>query len=221
MLASYVLSRTLVPTLAMYLLRVKEHGAAVRGIFARFQQRFEQVFERVRERYHGLLQGFVFRRKIFIPSFLGICLILFALLPFLGEDFFPDTDSGQFILHVRGPTGMRIEETARLFDLVEDQIRKEIPAAEIDNILDNIGLPYSAMNTQHLTNGTLGVSDGDILVSLKEHHGPTARYVSALRGSLPRTFPAATFYMLPADITWQRVRCRRTRYWVNCAEFRV
>jgi CzcA family heavy metal efflux pump len=203
MLASYVLSRTLVPTLAMYLLRVKEHGAAVRGIFARFQQRFEQVFERVRERYHGLLQGFVFRRKIFIPSFLGICLILFALLPFLGEDFFPDTDSGQFILHVRGPTGMRIEETARLFDLVEDQIRKEIPAAEIDNILDNIGLPYSAMNTQHLTNGTLGVSDGDILVSLKEHHGPTARYVSALRGSLPRTFPAATFYMLPADITTQ------------------
>ena len=203
MLASYVLSRTLVPTLAMYLLRAKEHGVSAKGAFARFQQGFERIFERVRDRYHALLQGFVFRRKIFIPSFLGICILVFALLPFLGEDFFPDTDSGQFILHVRGPSGMRIEETARLFDLVEDQIRKEIPASQIDNILDNIGLPYSAMNTQHLTNGTLGDNDGDILVSLKENHGPTAHFVSALRRDLPRMFPGATFYMLPADITTQ------------------
>jgi multidrug efflux pump subunit AcrB len=110
----------------------------------------------VRERYHSLLQGLVFRRRIFIPSFLGLCLAAFVLVPFLGEDFFPQTDSGQFILHVRAPSGMRIEETARLFDLVEGEIRKEIPAAQIDNILDNIGLPYSALNTQHLTNGTLG-----------------------------------------------------------------
>jgi CzcA family heavy metal efflux pump len=203
MLASYALSRTLVPTLAMYLLCAKEHGVSARGLFARFQQRFERVFDRVRDRYHSLLQGFVFRRSIFIPSFLGICLLVFVLVPFLGEDFFPDTDSGQFILHVRAPTGMRIEETASLFDLVENQIRKEIPAAQIDNILDNIGLPYSALNTQHLTNGTLGVSDGDILVTLKPDHGPTAKYVSALRHDLPRLFPAATFYTLPADITTQ------------------
>jgi CzcA family heavy metal efflux pump len=204
MLASYLLSRTLVPTLAMYLLHAKVHGtAAAKGFFARFHQGFERVFERARERYYSLLQGLVFRRRIFIPSFLALCLASFILLPFLGEDFFPQTDSGQFILHVRAPSGMRIEETARLFDLVESEIRTEIPAAQIDNILDNIGLPYSAMNTQHLTNGTLGAGDGDILVTLRPNHGPTADYVRALRRSLPRMFPAATFYTLPADITTQ------------------
>ena len=203
MLASYVLSRTLVPTLAMYLLREKEHGAAVRGFFGRFHQRFERGFDRVRDRYHATLVGLVRRRFIFIPSFLGICLLVFVLLPFLGEDFFPSTDSGQFILHVRTPTGMRIEETARLFDLVEAQIRKEIPPAQIDNVLDNIGLPYSGLNTEHLTNGTLGAGDGDILVTLKPDHGPTANYVHALRRDLPRLFPHATFYTLPADITTQ------------------
>jgi CzcA family heavy metal efflux pump len=204
MLASYLLSRTLVPTLAMYLLRVRAHGAdTARGLFGRMQASFERVFERVRERYHRLLQRLVLRRRIFIPSFLGICIAAFALAPFLGEDFFPQTDSGQFILHVRAPTGMRIEETARLFDLVESEIRNEIPPAQIDNVLDNIGLPYSALNTQHLTNGTLGAGDGDILVSLKPDHGPTADYVRALRRNLPRKFPEATFYMLPADITTQ------------------
>jgi len=204
MLASYLLSRTLVPTLAMYLLRTKEHGAAAaRGLFMRFQQSFERVFERVRARYHSLLQGLVFRRRLFIPSFLGVCVVAFILVPFLGEDFFPQTDSGQFILHVRAPSGMRIEETARLFDLVEDEIRKEIPSSEIDNILDNIGLPYSGMNTQHLTDGTLGAGDGDILVTLKPKHGPTAAFVRALRENLPRRFPADSFYMLPADITTQ------------------
>ena len=204
MLASYVLSRTLVPTLAMYLLRANEHGASTaRGLFARIQQSFERAFEHVRDRYHSLLEGLVFRRRIFIPSFLGLCLAAFVLVPFLGEDFFPQTDSGQFILHVRAPSGMRIEETARLFDLVEGEIRKEIPPAQIDNILDNIGLPYSAMNTQHLTNGTLGAGDGDILVTLRPNHGPTSNYVRALRRNLPRMFPAATFYTLPADITTQ------------------
>ncbi len=204
MLASYLLSRTLVPTLAMYLLRANQHGATTeQGLFARFHAAFERVFGQVRERYHSLLQGLVLRRHIFIPSFLAICLAAFVLVPFLGEDFFPQTDSGQFILHVRAPTGMRIEEAARLFDLVEDEIRKEIPAAQIDNILDNIGLPYSALNTQHLTNGTLGAGDGDILVSLKPNHGPTADYVRQLRRNLPRLFPTATFYTLPADITTQ------------------
>jgi CzcA family heavy metal efflux pump len=204
MLASYVLSRTLVPTLAMYLLRTKEHGAAAaKGFFARFQRGFERIFERVRQRYHSLLQGLVSRRRIFIPSFLGLCVVTFALAPFLGEDFFPQTDSGQFILHVRASTGMRIEDTARMFDLVEDEIRKEIPPAQINNILDNIGLPYSTLNTQHLTNGTLGAGDGDILVTLKPDHGPTADFVRTLRRNLPRMFPGATFYTLPADITTQ------------------
>jgi len=204
MLASYLLSRTLVPTLAMYLLKTKEHHAAgAKGLFARFHARFERIFEGVRNRYHALLEGLVLRRSIFIPSFLGLCLAVFVLLPFLGEDFFPQTDSGQFILHVRAPTGMRVEDTARLFDLVENDIRKEIPSDQIDNILDNIGLPYSTMNTQHLTNGTLGAGDGDILVTLKHDHGPTANYVRALRRNLPRVFPTATFYTLPADNTTQ------------------
>jgi len=157
----------------------------------------------VRQRYHSLLQRLVSRRRIFIPSFLGLCVVTFALVPFLGEDFFPQTDSGQFILHVRAPTGMRIEDTARMFDLVEGEIRKEIPPAQINNILDNIGLPYSTLNTQHLTNGTLGAGDGDILVTLKPDHGSTADFVRTLRRNLPRMFPEATFYTLPADITTQ------------------
>ena len=204
MLASYLLSRTLVPTLAMYLLRAQAHGATTAsGLFARLHAGFERAFQSVRDRYHSLLQGLVSRRRIFIPSFLGLCLAAFALVPFLGEDFFPQTDSGQFILHVRAPSGMRIEETARLFDQVEGEIRNEIPPAQIDNVLDNIGLPYSVLNTQHLTNGTLGAGDGDILVTLKPDHGPTANYVRALRRNLARKFPEATFYMLPADITTQ------------------
>jgi CzcA family heavy metal efflux pump len=203
MLASYALSRTLVPTLAMYLLREKRHHAGGTGFFARFQRRFELSFERVRNGYHAVLERLVLRRAVFVPAFLAVCLIAFGLVPLLGADFFPNTDSGQFILHVRAPTGMRIEETARLFDQVEAQIRKELPPGDIDNILDNIGLPYAAMNIQHLTNGTLGVSDGDIMVSLRSGHRPTAEYVAALRRDLPRQFPAATFYTLPADITTQ------------------
>jgi multidrug efflux pump subunit AcrB len=203
MLASYVLSRTLVPTLAMFLLREHSHEMPGNGLFARFQRAFEHGFERLRSGYHGLLERLVAKRRPFVPAFLLICLAAFLLVPFLGQDFFPDTDSGQFILHVRGTPGLRIEETARLFDLVEDEIRRDIPAGEIDNILDNIGLPYSPMNTQHLTNGTVGASDGDILVTLKEHHHPTRRYIRALRDEMPRKFPNATFYMLPADITTQ------------------
>ncbi|QHS51421.1 efflux RND transporter permease subunit [Edaphobacter sp. 12200R-103] len=203
MLASYVLSRTLVPTLAMFLLREHSHVMPGNGFFARFQRAFEYGFERIRSGYHGLLARLVAKRRAFVPAFLLACLAAFLLVPFMGEDFFPDTDSGQFILHVRGTPGLRIEETARLFDLVEDEIRREIPADEIDNILDNIGLPYSPMNTQHLTNGTIGASDGDVMVTLKEHHHPTERYIRVLRDTLPRKFPNATFYMLPADITTQ------------------
>ena len=203
MLASYVLSRTLVPTLAMYLLKPHEHHFGPRNLFQRFQHGFDRGFERVRGGYHALLERFVLNRGLFVPVFLGICLCAFLLLPWLGQDFFPNTDSGQFILHVRGASGLRIEEMARLCDLVEQAIRRQVPPAELDNILDNIGLPYSSMNTQHLTNGTLGAADADVMVTLKEDHHPTANYVRELRDKLPRLFPNATFYFLPADITTQ------------------
>ncbi len=203
MIASFVLSLALVPTLAMYLLREHKHGASSAGFFARFQRGFERGFQRVRSSYHGVLQKLVGTRRTFVPAFLGACLLVFLLAPFLGEDFFPNTDSGQFVLHVRGVTGTRIEETARLFDLVEAEIRKEIPADEIDNVLDNIGMPYSTSNTQRMISGTIGAADGDIFVSLKEDHHPTANYVRSLRANLPQLFPGATFYTLPADITTQ------------------
>jgi CzcA family heavy metal efflux pump len=203
MLASYVLSRTLVPTLAMYLLKTHEHYAQPRGFFGRFQEGFESIFERTRSGYQSLLTRLVAVRVIFIPIFLLICLSAFLLVPWLGQDFFPSTDSGQFILHVRGKTGLRIEETARLCDLVEDAIRKEIPSAQMDNILDNIGLPYSQMNLLHMTSGTIGASDADIMVTLKENHAPTADYIRTLRRDLPKQFPGATFYFVPADIVTQ------------------
>jgi CzcA family heavy metal efflux pump len=203
MLASYVLSRTLVPTLAMYLLKTHEHYAKPVGIFGRFQQGFESVFERTRANYQILLARLVGIRLLFIPLFLLACLAVFLLVPWLGQDFFPNTDSGQFILHVRGKSGLRIEETARLCDLVEDAVRKEIPPAQLDNILDNIGLPYSQMNTMHMTSGTIGANDVDIMVTLKENHRPTADFVRDLRRTLPQAFPGVTFYFLPADIVTQ------------------
>src|SRR5262249_10305762 len=132
MLASYVLSRTLVPTLAMYLLKANHPPANRPNIFDRLQRSFERGFERVRSAYRSLLTGLVSYRKLFVPAFLGTCLCGLLLLPWLGQDFFPDTDSGQFILHVRGKTGTRIEESARLFDLVEAFIRQTIPANEVD-----------------------------------------------------------------------------------------
>jgi multidrug efflux pump subunit AcrB len=203
MLASYVLSRTLVPTLAMYLLKAKSHEPNQKNIFARLQCRFEKGFESLRNAYSGLLTSLVAHRKLFIPAFLGVCLCGVFLVPWLGQDFFPDTDSGQFILHVRARTGTRIEETARLFDLVEDVIRQNIPAKEMDNILDNIGLPYSPYNTMHSTSGVLGANDGDVLVSFRKDHRPVADYVRDLRALLPQRFPGVTFYFLPADIVTQ------------------
>jgi multidrug efflux pump subunit AcrB len=203
MLASYVLSRTLVPTLAMYLLKARSHEPNQKNIFARLQHGFEKGFESLRNAYSGLLSSLVAHRKLFIPTFLGACLCGVFLVPWLGQDFFPDTDSGQFILHVRARTGTRIEETARLFDLVEDVIRQNIPAKEMDNILDNIGLPYSPYNTMHSTSGVLGANDGDVLVSFRNNHHPVADYVRDLRALLPQRFPGVTFYFLPADIVTQ------------------
>ena len=204
MLASYVLSRTLVPTLAMYLLKAHDHHAAPsRNVLARFQRAFERVFERTRTLYASLLERLVAARKLFIPIFLLGCLAVLLLIPFLGQNFFPATDNGSFILHVRAKTGTRIEETARLCDLVEQSIRRTVPAAEMDNITDNIGLPYSVLNTQHATSGLFGAGDADVQVSLKEGHAPTAEYVRKLREQLPREFPGAVFYFLPSDIVTQ------------------
>jgi len=204
MLASYVLSRTLVPTLAMYLLKGKSRtGAEPRNHFERFQQGFERRFARLRSGYHSLLVTLVQARAVFIPAFFLTSLSAFLLVPLLGQDFFPSSDSGQFILHLRARSGTRIEETANLCDQVEKSIRQAIPTDEMDNILDNIGLPYSTINTMHATSGLIGAGDADILVSLKENHAPTADYVRMLRRSLPREFPGVTFYFLPADIVTQ------------------
>ena len=203
MLASYFFSRTIVPTMALYLLKHGEHNAGRRNFFSRMQAGFERGFERLRLSYQLLLTTAVHRRAIFIPLFLLACLCAFLLVPWLGQNFFPDTDNGQFILHVRAQSGTRIEETARICDLIETSIRQQVPSQEVDNILDNIGLPYSTINFMHSTSGLIGTADADIMVSLKEKHHPTAGYVRELRKTLPRDFPGVTFYFLPADMVTQ------------------
>src|ERR1700678_3112325 len=198
------IQRSLVPTLAMYLLKSKSHGSEEsRSPFARFQRAFERLFQKVRRAYSSLLAQLVSARKIFIPAFLIACICAFALIPFLGQDFFPDTDSGQFILHIRAKTGTRIEETARLADQVENGIRQTIPPSEVNNILDNIGVPVSSINYIYNNSGLTGAADADVLVSLNEKHHPTADYVRTLRETLPREFAGVTFYFLPADIMTQ------------------
>ena len=203
MLASYVLSRTLVPTLAMYLLRVKTHFRPSRNPLVMFQRAFERGFERFRTGYQAILTTLVYRRKYFVPLFLLLCIAAGLLIPVLGQDFFPSTDTGQFKLHVRARTGTRIEETARLCDRVGAAIRREIPPDELDTVLDNIGLPYSLINLSYSSSGQIGTGDADILVSLKPKHRPTDEYVRELREKLPREFPGTVFYMLPADIVTQ------------------
>ena len=204
MIASYILSRTLVPTMAMYLLKPADHHAPLsQNPLARFQRGFERGFEIVRSTYAALLTQLVTARKLFIPLFLLVCLVLLLLIPVLGQNFFPYTDNGSFILHVRAKTGTRIEETAKLCDLIEQSIRSTVPQKQMDNILDNIGLPYSTMNTQHATSGLFGAADADILVSLKKDHTPTADFIRTLRERLPREFPGVTFYFLPSDIVTQ------------------
>ncbi len=204
MVASYILSRTLVPTMAMYLLKEPNHNAAPsRNPLARMQKAFDRGFERVRNTYLALLRTFIRRRIIFIPAFLLVCVSAAVLLPWLGRDFFPDTDSGQFMLHFRAQTGTRIEDTAMLADLIENTIRRQIPKQEVAGIVDNIGLPYSQMNFMYSTSGVIGASDADVLVSLNAKHHPTADYVRTLRTVLPRQFPGTTFYFLPADMVTQ------------------
>jgi multidrug efflux pump subunit AcrB len=203
MLASYLLSRTLVPTLAMYLLRTKEHFTRTRNPLVLFQRGFERLFERLRAHYQAVLTTLVYRRKGFVPVFVAVCISALFIVPFLGQDFFPSSDTGQFELHVRAKTGTRIEEMARLCDLVDAAIRKQIPPKELSTVLDNIGLPYSQINLSYSNSGQIGAADADILVTLNPQHRPTDRYIHALRNSLPRRFPGTTFYFLPADIVTQ------------------
>jgi multidrug efflux pump subunit AcrB len=204
MLASYILSRTLVPTMAMYLLKEANHNAAPsRNPLVRMQKAFDRGFERVRNTYLALLRTFIRTRIIFIPAFLLLCLCAAAILPWLGRDFFPSVDSGQFILHFRAKTGTRIEDTALLADQIEKTIRGQIPKQEVADIVDNIGLPYSQLNFMYNTSGVIGASDCDVLVTLSAKHHPTPDYVRTLRTILPRQFPSTAFYFLPADMVTQ------------------
>jgi multidrug efflux pump subunit AcrB len=209
MLASYFLSRTVVPTMAKYLLRGHEaeagHAPAPsRNPFVRMQISFEEAFERFRERYHRLLERCLHHRRLFLISFFAACVLsMVFLIPWLGQDFFPSVDSGQFKLHLRARTGTRIEETARLCDLVEQSIREQIPPGEVSSVIDNIGLPYSGINLSYSTSAPVGPADADILVTLAERHHSTDKYVHDLRIKLANEFPGVTFAFLPADIVSQ------------------
>ncbi|HTH97698.1 MAG TPA: efflux RND transporter permease subunit [Stellaceae bacterium] len=214
MMGSYVLSRTLVPTLANYLLRVQEieagHGHGhhekppTRNPFALFQRGFERRFEYVRSVYRGLLGLCMKGRGWVIVGFLGVTVLSMGLTPWLGENFFPDVDGGQIKMHIRGPIGTRLEDTVRINDHISDAIKTIIPPNEIDGIVANIGLPVSGINLAYSNSGTIGPEDADILINLKpDHSKPTATYVDALRAQLPRMFPGQTFAFLPADIASQ------------------
>ena len=214
LVGSFTLSRTLVPTMANFLLRDHgEHGHSggsgatgarcSRNPLKRFQEGFEHYFSRVRNGYGALLQLALGRPKTFIAGFLTVVIVSFGLFPFLGENFFPTIDSGQILIHVRAQPGTRIEETARLFDEIEQVVRQTIPQIQLDNIVDNIGLPYSGINMAYQNTGTIGPGDGDILISMLEDHGPSADYIKQLRTILPEKFPGVTFSFLPADIVSQ------------------
>jgi multidrug efflux pump subunit AcrB len=208
MLASYFLSRTLVPTMAKYLLKEHDDAEAARKLssrnpFIRFQQGFESGFERFRHGYLRLLTLCVDHAPVFLFLFLLFAVGSFGLAPYLGQDFFPSVDSGQFKIHVRAHTGTRIEETAALCDHIDSTIRAEVPAKELVTIVDNIGLPYSGLNLSYSTSAPIGPADADIQVQLTEDHHPTAAYVEQLRGVLAREYPGVTFYVLPVDIVTQ------------------
>jgi len=205
MLASYFLSRTLIPTLVMYIMRGHEHRAAgPKTIVGRFQRGFERGFEKFRNAYYQLLETTLAHRKVFAACFLAFCVLSLGLVFFLGEDFFPSVDAGLMRLHLRARAGLRVEETARLCDVVEKYLRQQIPKDELVTILDNIGLPYSGINLSYSNSGVIGTSDAEILVGLNtEHHHPTADYIRRLRSELPRRFPGVEFFFQPADIVTQ------------------
>jgi multidrug efflux pump subunit AcrB len=212
MVCSFLLSRTLVPTMAKYLLRAHNpHGAQdgnsserrPKNVLVRFQHGFDASFVRLRAGYHDLLALAVAHRRLFVAGFLGFVAVSFLLVPFLGRNFFPQVDGGQILIHVRAPVGMRIEQTSARFSEVEKAIRETIPADQVAAVVDNIGTYLSSINTIYNNTGTIGESDGDIQISLTEGHGPTVDYVNRLRRELPRRFPGTTFSFLPADIVSQ------------------
>jgi multidrug efflux pump subunit AcrB len=204
MMASYVLSRTLVPTLSLYWLKKHDHDAKPTGALSRFQHGFENRFERLRNGYHGALETTERHRGLFAILFFASCTLSVGLLvPWLGRDFFPYVDGGQIKLHFRAPTGLRIEETARLADGIEGVIRQTIPKEELTSIVDTLGLPYSGINLSYSNTGVIGTSDGDIFVTLDEDHHPTIDYVRSLRAQLKQKYPSVVFSFLPADIVGQ------------------
>jgi multidrug efflux pump subunit AcrB len=208
MLASYLLSRTLVPTMARYLLKAHaeesvEASLASRNPLVRLQGHFEFQFERLRNFYKGILRSCLSLRVAFPVFFLAICVGSFVLYPWLGQDFFPSVDAGQIILHLRAPTATRIEETAQLCNEVERTIHEQIPANEIESIIDNIGLPNSAYLYVYSTSAPIGPEDADIMISLNKNHHPTNQYIHDLRQKLTKSFPGVTFYFPPADIVSQ------------------
>ncbi|MGA2810422.1 MAG: efflux RND transporter permease subunit [Candidatus Acidiferrum sp.] len=210
MLASYMWSRTIVPTMAMYLLSAddeydpEKHRGEKQGFFRRLQQTFEHGFERFRDGYHDALNVALGSAMLFASCFLIFCVLSAGLIFVLGRDFFPKVDAGQIRLHFRARTGLRIEETARLADQVDGVIRETIPKNELETLLDNLGVPYSGINLSYSNAGTFGTSDAEILVQLNEHRGkPTETYIKELREKLPQRFPGVQFFFQPADIVTQ------------------
>ena len=208
MLASYLLSRTLVPTMARYLLvsqtvEGRENTQRSRNPLVQMQLKFEAGFEGLREGYHRVLDGAIRQRRIFAILFLSACVLSLLLLPMVGQDFFPRVDSGEFKLHLRAPTGTRIEDTVAICDRVEGDIQTVIPRSELATITDNIGLPYSGINLSYSNSAPIGPADADIMVELEKNHHATEEYVRELRAKLGRDFPGITFYELPADIVSQ------------------
>ncbi|WP_395334944.1 efflux RND transporter permease subunit [Novosphingobium sp. BL-8H] len=212
MIASFILSRTLVPTMAMYLLKPhaphgeNSHNAGTpesKNPLVRFQRGFEAKFEKIRDGYLGMLARALRSKKPFMIGFLAVVVLSFGLMPLLGSNFFPAVDSGQIAMHVRVPVGTRIDEAARNFEQITAEVRKIIPGTELKSVTDNIGLPVSSINTVYNNSGTIGPQDGDMLITLEEGHKPTEGYVNQLRRELPRRFPGMQFAFLPADITSQ------------------
>ncbi len=209
MMASYFLSRTLVPTMVLFMLPAEMHlltpsraAGAHRGFMERYHERFEGGFERFRDFYQGLLDKALDHPRLMMALFMGFAAGSFALLPYEGRDFFPSVDAGQIRLHVRTPAGTRIEQTEVYFQQVEDYIRTIIPQDETSVVLDNIGTP-GGINLALSDSATVSSADGEILISLKPEHGPTAEYIRRLRAQLPARFPEFTFFFQPADIVTQ------------------
>jgi len=205
MLASYLLSRTLIPTLVMYIMRGHEHRSETgKSFLGRFQRGFERKFEDFRRGYEALLETTLEHRSVFVACFLAFCLLSLGLFVFLGQDFFPQVDAGLLRLHVRARPGLRVEETARLCDEIEATLRQEVPPGQLQTILDNIGLPNSGINQSYSSSGTIGTGDAEILIALDpEHHPPTAGLTRHLRELLPQRFPGVEFFFQPADIVTQ------------------